>query len=218
VVPLLSSVALALFWLGLLRRPRHVLARLRGRRTAQASLAVAHAALAFTLYDLQGYPDRFFLEPFMAVAVGLLLARTLRFRPAAFLLPALGLALAVCTHALTEKRTALPMQMRKAAEVKRLHESGLSVYVVRGMHLLAFNRMSNFHPIGAFHRGVDDYIRDKTGSRHFRPESNGELPEVIVIEGDVPACLEEVMREYEATATVGSAEFFRLRRGPTPQR
>jgi hypothetical protein len=217
VVPLLSVAALAALWLSVLRRPRAWLARLRVEPCTLAFLAVAHAALAFTIYDLQGYPDRFFLEPFMAVAVALLFARALRVRAAAAPVLGLALALAASTHALSEPTTGLAAQQRKASALRRIADAGRSVYVVRATHLLAMNRMDNFHPISNFHRGVVDYIRAKTGSPDFRPESDGRLPDVIVIDGETPACLEKLLREYEQVRTIGGPDTYQRRPGRRPR-
>ena len=149
-VPLLFVAWLVRLWSGWWRRSSAVALEL-ARRPDRIYFALgAHAALANCLVSYQGFPDRFFLDPFMVVAAGWLTARALarvEAHPRAARAPAavaaaslLGLAiLAVRGHWNWRDLRGLSEQRRLGTAVGKLIDAGFSIYAVGCTHLLAFN-------------------------------------------------------------------------------
>ncbi|HIF63338.1 MAG TPA: hypothetical protein EYG16_01175 [Deltaproteobacteria bacterium] len=188
VLPALSVAAAAGAWLWCLARPSRVGGWLSARPGWIALVAGGHAALLFTLYDYQGFPDRFLVEPFMAVGIGLLLglpvsalARNSRYPAAALLL---AVAVAVLLPLAQPGKNVprghkLASQYRLSERVHAMQESGQSIYAVGCTHLLAFSHMDNHVPLGLGIRGMTAWMHDR-GDLPWKPLRDGRLPNVVL--------------------------------------
>jgi hypothetical protein len=229
-VPLLFLVWLAVVWSGWWRRSSIVARAMRARPDRIYFTLGAHAALANCLLSFQGFPDRFFLDPFMAVAAGWIVARPLdRLEIASFgtkcrrLVPGammLGLAgLAISGHWNYRDVDGLSQQRKLGAAVGKLLEGGLGVYAVGCTHLLAFNRADNFTPYGFFFRGVADFLQVTSGGQTYRPLRDGKMPDVILVSRgsylkDQPWFEEEYARaKTEVPGNSAVQVWLRVRRG-----
>jgi len=192
VVPLLFVVWLVLLWLRWWRRPPDLAYRMTDRPDRIYFALGAHAAFANCLLSFQGFPDRFFLDPFLAVAAGWLVAPpfarvegalgTVKTRRVVAALACAGLAvLAMIGHWDYRHLRGLRDQRRLAQTVGRLIDAGFSVYAVGCTHLLAFNHVDNFTPYGLFFRGVAESLQVRTSGRGYRPLRDGRMPDVILV-------------------------------------
>jgi hypothetical protein len=191
-VPLLFLAWLALLWSGWWRRSSNI-ARQMAARPDQIYFAFgAHAAFANCLMSFQGFPDRFLLDPFMAIAAGWLVVWLLghidsvsiavKARHAVAALSLLGLlVLASSGHWNFRDIRGLSEQRKLGEAVGRLLDAGFSVYAVGCTHLLAFNHADNFTSYGFFFRGVPEFLQVSTGGRGYRPLRDGKLPDVILV-------------------------------------
>jgi len=192
VVPLAFLAWLVLLWTGRLGRS-HDGARCVSERPDRAYFVLgAHAALANCLVSYQGFPDRFFLDPFMAVAAGWVVARCLaRIEAGPSALTARRAVAAVATLTLCVLAAlghwnfrylgGLHQQRKIGEAVGRLLDGGFTVYAVGCTHLLAFNHADNFTPYGFFFRGVGQSLQVRTSGRGYRPLRDGRMPDVILI-------------------------------------
>ena len=192
VVPLLFLAWLAWLWSGWWRRSSGVAHQMADRPDRIYFALGAHAAFANCLLSYQGFPDRFLLDPFMAIAAAWLVVIVLdrvtnasiavqvrRAVPVVSLLALL--VLAVCGHWNYRDIRGLSEQRKLAAAVGRLLDVGYSVYAVGCTHLLAYNHADNFTPYGFFFRGVAESLQVSTGGRGYRPLRDGKLPDVMLI-------------------------------------
>jgi hypothetical protein len=171
----------------------------------------ADGAVLFTLFDHQGYPDLFFLLPFMAVATGAGaaalsagLARRGRRVVGAGLVGALAavlLAFAIAGPRRFHHRYTLAEQLALAAEVGRLAEAADGLYAVGCAHLLAFNHLDNWSPYADLFRGVRQYLLARSGGRFELPARDGRLPAVVLSTRRLPGELEGNLRRDYAEAT-----------------
>lgn len=199
VMPTLALLGLFAFWARVLWRARRhgapIAIRADGRGGLVCVVLAGHGALLFTLTSYQGYPDGFFLAPFMALlcgtgiaALAAAVARRLGSVAAGTTVLVAGGALAAIA-ALTpagpveEDRRHTPTladQRALASEVGRFLDAGMSVYAVGCTHLLAFNHADNFVPYGFFFRGLDRYLLFRLGMLPYMPYRRGELPDVLL--------------------------------------
>jgi hypothetical protein len=170
-------------------RPRRLWAALVAEPGRLYFLLCAHAALFFDLWNYQGFPDRFLLEPFMAVGAGALgawLARSFARTGAVAELVAATVAFAFVALpiARAEYRLDVPFDLADqealAARVDGMLDEGLSVWAVGCTHLLALAHTNNFVPYGFFFRGVEHYAIAHTGQNPYLPTRSGVLPDVIL--------------------------------------
>lgn len=192
VVPLTFLAWLVLLWTGRLRRSHDGARGFAGRPDRIYFVLGAHAALANCLISYQGFPDRFFLDPFMAVAAGWVVARCLaRVEAGPSALTAhravAGVSiLTLCVLAALGNWNfryigGLHQQRKLGEAVGRLLDGGFTVYAVGCTHLLAFNHADNFTPYGFFFRGVGESLQVRTSGRGYRPLRDGRMPDVILI-------------------------------------
>jgi hypothetical protein len=192
LVPLLFVVWLVLLWSRSWRRSPDPAYSMTKRSDRIYFALASHAALANCLLSYQGFPDRFFLDPFMAISSGWLIAGGLaRFEAgpvavktrrgvAALSLVALSL-LAALGHWDYRYLRGLHAQRKLGEAVGKLLDAGFGVYAVGCTHLLAFNHVDNFTPYGFFFRGVAESLQVGTGGRGYRPLRDGKMPDVILI-------------------------------------
>jgi hypothetical protein len=192
VVPLLFVVWLLLLWSQWWRRAPDGAYTMTGRPDRIYFALASHAALANCLQSFQGFPDRFLLDPFMAISAGWLIAQALaRFeagpaalktRRAVAALSMVGLSLlAALGHWDFRYLRGLHEQRRLGEAVGKLLDGGFGVYAVGCTHLLAFNHVDNFTPYGFFFRGVAESLQVSTSGRGYRPLRDGKMPDVILI-------------------------------------
>jgi len=192
VVPVLFLVWIGVFWAGWWRRGSMVANEMGGRPDRMYFTLAAHAALANCLLSFQGFPDRFFLDPFMAISAGWLVARPLtritlawagdKGRRVVASVALAGLAvLAFSGHWNFRDLQGLSRQRKGADAVGKLLDAGFGVYAVGCTHLLAFNHADNFTRYGFFFRGVAEFLQVSTGGRGYRPLRDGEMPDVILV-------------------------------------
>jgi len=169
--------------------------RLRKDALPGALAGTSLLALAFTLIDHQAYPDRFFLQPFIALANGLVwglpvswvcdrLGRSGRFAQAAsaavFAIGATLVAAQTRTSIPAEKGLSLVKQRGLANRVAALQRMYGPVWAIGCPHLLALQRTGNFDPIGiVIDRKVRDYMASTAGEGGYRPR-NGTMPVVLL--------------------------------------
>jgi hypothetical protein len=192
IVPLVSLVALGWFWLGVLRQHSRTAAAFHGRADRIYLVSTAHVAMLSCLVSFQGFPDRFWLDPLMAISAGWvfsLIADRL-----AVAIPAVSwhsFVRATCAASMLwmalagrwdfSRLDGLEAQRRAADALRGILESGYSVYSVGCTHLLAMNHVSNFSPYGFFFRGVEEYLDAKTRGRGYLPLRDGAPPDVILL-------------------------------------
>lgn len=192
VVPLMFLAWLALLWTGRFRRWRDGAPGFAGRPDRIYVVLGAHAALANCLISYQGFPDRFFLDPFMAVTAGWVVAwslarveagpRALSARRFVAAVSILTLCVLAAGGNWNFRYLGGLHQQRKLGEaVGRLLDGGFTVYAVGCTHLLAFNHADNFTPYGFFFRGVGESLQVRTSGRGYRPLRDGRMPDVILI-------------------------------------
>jgi len=198
VVPLLSAAAALLAVGAVIRRPLELPRIARCNPGLVYVTGCGLAGLAFLLTNYQGFPDRFFVEPYMAIAAGVLLGKlpTLfsdRWRPACRGLLALGAG--ACVVALLfggvydfgqrrtgERQSGLEAQYHVAENLARdFLDAGLSVYAVGCTHLLAFNHVNNFSRFGFFFRGVGRYLASQARSEPQLLFGGRGLPDVVLV-------------------------------------
>jgi hypothetical protein len=191
IVPLatLALSVLALAWA--LLRPFATVAFVRRRPEWLYFTVVGVGGLAFLHLDYQGFPDRFLIEPFLAITFGTTVCLPSLAAPARPLWRRVGAcaaaaAAASCLYTLAQvdwqeyRGPVLPRQYEVAARVGAMLDAGKSVYAVGCTHLLAFNHVNNWVKYGFFFRGMTDYTEARYG-RPYVPYRNDELPDVILL-------------------------------------
>lgn len=176
-------------------RWRSFWARLRDDALPGALTGTSVLALIFTLIDHQAYPDRFFLQPFIALANGLAwglplswlcgrLGRSSRFAHAAsaavFAIGAILVAAQTRTSMPAAKGLSLARQRGLANRVMALQRMYGQVWAIGCPHLLALQRTGNFDPIGiVLDRKVRAYMASTAGEDGYRPR-NGTMPVMLL--------------------------------------
>ena len=151
----------------------------------------AHATFAFTLTNYQGFPDRFFVEPFMAIAVSIPVYLVLSRIPVLIRRQAMAVVTALSLVALLgfgqkararyQRSAGLGQQRVAAAQISHYLDEGLSVYAVGCTHLLAMSHVNNFTKFGFFFRGVPEYLAAVTGKTNYLSLRNRALPDLVLI-------------------------------------
>jgi len=204
----------AVAWVWLLARPRQAWRFLRDHTAWVAALTCAQATLLFTFLTHQGYPDMFFVQPWIAIGAGLLFA----YGAAALgkLLPRGGsvvrwvivaaVACGLSNLALSRRdmfgfnqRLTLQDQVALADEVEDLRAQHGSVWAIGCPHLLAFHQRENWVPFGLLiDPRVREYMKELAGGGEYRPLRDGKLPEVILdSRGGAGLIIPWMRREYE---------------------
>lgn len=201
VLPAVYLVVLVLVLLEPVARWRSFWARLRSDALPGALAATAVSSLAFTLIDHQAYPDRFFLQPFIALANGLafglplswLCDRLRRSQPPGRVarigaaLPAAVFAagtILVATNGVTwfpaERALTLAKQREIANRAAALRRQYGPIWAIGCPHVLALRRTGNFDPIGlVIDPKVRRYMASMSGEDGYRPR-NGQMPVVLL--------------------------------------
>jgi hypothetical protein len=195
VIPAVYLATLVLLVLEPLVRWRRFWERLRGDALPGALAATALLALAFTLIDHQAYPDRYFLQPFIALANGLVWGLPIawlceRVGPANRFAAAVSIAVfaAGAIRIATDTQTSYPpdravtlaKQRQLANRVAALRRRYGPVWAVGCGHLLALRRTGNFDFIGlVIDPKVRHYMESMSGEDGYRPR-NGSMPVVLL--------------------------------------
>ena len=143
------------------------------------------ACAALTIYDHQGYPDLFFILPFVSILSSYAidaLAEALGPRGSlAYALFAAYLIFLICAGSRLRARPfTLGDQVALAGEVAQMIDEGETVYSLNCAHLLAFNHMENWSRFGFVGRGVEAFFMQQTGLPRFTPARDGVMPSVVL--------------------------------------
>ena len=154
----------------------------------------AIATLAFTFIDHQAYPDRYFIQPFVAlssgVVVGWLLCRItrerivsakakLRFSGVVFIV-ALALSASTVVPLRMRASAGIDGQRELARHTKKIGARYGDVWAVGAPHLLALNREANYDPIGmVLDPRVRAYAAKLGVDGVYRPQG-GKMPAVML--------------------------------------
>jgi hypothetical protein len=212
VIPAVYLVTVALSVLEPLYRWRPFFARLRTNALPGALTATSALALVFTLIDHQAYPDRYFLQPFIALANGLVWGGVISWMceqtgPDRRVSMAVGLAVfvlgavLVATDARTsypgDRRITLAQQRELANRVAALRRQYGPVWAVGCAHLLALRRTGNYDFAGlVIDPKVRHYLQSMADEEGYRP-GNGTMPVVILTSrGGEAAAFPWLRREY----------------------
>ena len=209
VLPVLLLVLLAVLPAVALTRPRRAFVFLRERPAWCAAGCVAYPAVAFTLLTHEGYPDMFFIEPFIALAAAVAITFTARalarhtHRSAYYgLIAACAVWLALLQDsratAFKNEGTRLEDQYELAKQLDVLFDAYGSVWAVGCPHLLALLGRENFSPYGLLiDRKVQAYMRRGSESAGG-PFEDGRLPGAILsARGGLRTVLPSLPRQYE---------------------
>jgi hypothetical protein len=175
-------------------RPQALLATARSESLATALAIAALLTLAFTLVEHQAYPDRYFIQPFVALANGIVLGWALcrgtsrfittdqgrvRLSGLIFMLALVGAATTVVPISVG-RNAGLTSQRALATRTAKLRERYGSLWAVGCPHLLALERLDNYDPFGIF---IDKRVRSYAAKRGidgvYRP-AGGVMPPVIL--------------------------------------
>ncbi len=192
VYPILFGCFLAITWLVALVKPRRTLQLIEENPALPYVVLAGTGALAFTIYDYQGYPDTFFVLPFLAVVCGVGFGKAAEWlaadRSRFVRLGVFGLCLlAVYSMSAITGRTRggasrLESQYALGRQVGEMLEAGKTVYAVGCTHLLAFNHVDNHVNMGFFFRGTKRWIaKNRNSPDGYRPLKDGEMPDVILV-------------------------------------
>ena len=160
-------------------------------------------AVGFTFYDHQGYPDIFFVIPYLAISTGAMVIwievraewPTSRWTRVFRWAVVVALVLIASTGARRiERRVHLEDQLRLAGEIGSLSQDLDGIYAVNCTHLLALNRMSNWNEYGHFFRGVRALMLERTSGADRPPWRDGKLPDLIVVSGWMPPEIRSVVQ------------------------
>lgn len=203
------TLVLALLWTAALAAPRCAWRLLRGRSAVVAILLAATGTLAFNLYDYQGFPDRLFLLPFLAIVAGVVAGGLVEraWRMVARLLGGERVAARNCTGAAARIRPlleagavlvvayllldALPdrtgrvgplvAQRAVAARAAKMADKGNTIYAMGPVHLLALERRSNFNRYGYFPIRIRTWMSDRMKlEKPLLPVAGGRLPDIVL--------------------------------------
>ncbi|HXC49322.1 MAG TPA: hypothetical protein VN634_00440 [Candidatus Limnocylindrales bacterium] len=174
---------------------------LAGRYDRICLILGAYATTGFCFIDYQGYPDRYFVLPFIAIvsaivagavlswAVGQWSSRIPLRAPAA--MPAslakhavpivIVMAMLLAIPFKPYERRSLQDQRKAAAYVGDLLRRHKTVYVVSALHLLAMNRTSNFNYYGFYPVRIRAYLAERVKKEGpLLPLRDGRLPDVLL--------------------------------------
>jgi len=179
---------------------------------------LAFLSSAFTFYDHQGFPDFYLILPWLSVASGLAAACAVGRGSKAFRVAMHGIILCYVAFLLVlvpyrfVAPVALRDQHRIAAWLSAREADGYRALHFGSLHLSALQGLRNWKPPGFFFRGVEEYVRARSGQEAWSPELNGEWPELIVFERYWPARQEEWLstRYYELHAPLAATDGLRL--------
>jgi hypothetical protein len=142
---------------------------------------------AFTYYDHQGYPDLFFLLPFVAVispcVIELHIGKLSHNRTLAYGLVIVYLIALIVTGIMLKPAAdyTLNDQLALASKVKQMLDDNETVYAIGCTHLLAFNHSENWMKYGFFFRGVEEFVAEETGIDTFMPVKEGAMPSIVLL-------------------------------------
>jgi hypothetical protein len=208
-------LSMVVFWYGVLANPRSARSFCQRRPSWSYLQICAVGAVGFTLYDHQGYPDLFFLIPYMAIATGAMVlwieVRTEKIwlrvrgrpdpptddqrppphtprwkRPLRWAAAVALVLIAITGERSLDRRVRLEDQLALAGEVGDLSPELSGIYAVNCTHLLALNRKSNWNEYGHFFRGVRALMLERTSGTDRPPWRDGRLPDLILISGRMP--------------------------------
>ena len=176
-------------------RPRAALDRARTSPVTTATVICGVLTLAFTFIDHQAYPDRYFVQPFVALANGIplgfaltrllvIVARSdvarLRVSATVFVVGVISLVTLVKPTRFVEFAYTLDSQRMLADRVDVLRERYGSLWAVGCPHLLALRREQNFDSIGmVIDPRVRAYAATFSADGAYRPR-NGAMPGVLI--------------------------------------
>ena len=215
IVPVAFALALGGALVAALRAPRRCLEILRERGGLISFGVAAAATTAFTLYDHQGVPDLFFVDPYFAVAFGVVVTEAVRLavpgsarrRTTTVAALALTVVLVAQLHRDSAERRIRPWdldsQRRLASAVRGYHDQLGSVWAYGALHLLALAHLDNHVALALFYDDVRDLLLPG-----WRPLRDGRMPQVIVDSRGLPAGLQGwLASEYrEVTAPAFAAQ------------
>ncbi len=185
-------VTLPLVWVYLAARRGRSFFSLTERPEAIYALVAASGAAAFSLYDYQGYPDRFFVLPFACATAGGLVAASLvwlgrradlsRARTGTRVGLLVASVVVVATIDRPSVSWTLSLQRDGADAVSEMLTDGKSVYAIGCPHLLAMNRTANWNRFGFFPARVRMHFQRLQGERGlWTPERDGRWPDVVLL-------------------------------------
>lgn len=214
------------WWAACLAAPRRMWPWFRARPARGAVLLGASGTFAFGFHDFQGYADRLFFFPFLAVAVGAAAGFGIDRISAIFsaalpsntasdrstsrtgtvLFAAAGIALLlVFVPDRGLKRNTLGFQRLAAREVAVFARRGRTVYAMGPLHLLAMNRMDNFNRFGFFPVRVSAYLDGRLSTeKDLLPLRDGKLPDVLLqTRNPAPGSARWIQRYYRRSHSPG---------------
>jgi hypothetical protein len=185
-----SAVAAA--WCGAMLRPRAFWETIRSRPEVSSFWLVAQLGFVFTVYEHQAHPDLLLIQPYYAVAVGVLLARLSALVLGRVRSSRVAATATFCATVLLfgsciyqahkgsvlygRSDITLADQKLAAAALSLYREERGSVWVVGPVHLLALEGENNWVSYGFF---WDDLER-RVDIRNWRPLVEDRMPEVVV--------------------------------------
>lgn len=195
VIPAVFLALLAALVVEPLVRWRGCWERMRSNALPGALTGTAVAAFVFTLIDHQAYPDRYILQPLIALANGVVWGMPLAWlceradrshrlvaavSIAVFALGALRVAATTQTSYPAERALTLNKQRALANRVAAIRRQYGPVWAVGCGHLLALLRVENFDFIGlVIDPKVRHYMASMSGEDGYRPR-NGKMPVVML--------------------------------------
>ncbi len=191
VVPSLGLAFVAGSMLWLVVRPFRALLFLRERPEWAYMIGTGLVALAYLHLDYQGFPDRFIIEPLLAIGFAMLVCLPLQWLRSSdraigpALIPLIGgVSLVVATIPRLDfedfRGAVLPSQLRVGQRVAELLAEDKTIWAIGCTHFLAFAKHGNWVPYGFFFRGMDRYMGERFG-RPYIPFVEGELPDVVLL-------------------------------------
>ena len=195
----LFLVVLAGGWIALLFNARRL--RDEACQTQCGLLLAATGSVAFTFLDFQAFPDRFFVEPFVALGVGaaayvltLLVSRRANRFPRTDQrqwLRVAGVGLAMLAIVVTVTGTlprrgapkhGLTAQRDLGGKLAELSEHESSIWVLGALHLLAFAKLPNASPFGLLlDPMVVDYMERVSRAPSYAPFTWRQRPKLVFV-------------------------------------
>jgi len=189
-VPLLFAAGVMVALWMVCRRPSRASHHLRDNPGLVYTAGCSVLGFVFLSTNYQGFPDRFFIEPYMAIAAAIVVAGIADLAPESwrgrcsklFLVAAVAsvaIMLSGRAYRFTRMR-GLNLQYRAARNLAHdFLDNGTTVYAVGCTHLLGFNHVDNFSKFGFFFRGVDRYLKFRGTSE--LASNPGHLPDVVLV-------------------------------------
>lgn len=235
LVPLSFAIVAAASLMAAVLAPRRAFTLLREKPGLLSFGLGAAGATAFTLYDHQGVPDLFFVDPYYAASCGILVvavaglvARLLPASAAAAARPTVPAAVAALS---TMTLLALQMKLddgnrrpddytledqRRAADIVRgYHEEFGEVWAYGAVHLLGLAHLDNHVPYGLFYDDVLSVLPIDS----WLPLRDGRMPEIILhSRGRLPGAPKYLLADYvEITPAAFAAQSIMVWRRVAPQ-